>query len=56
MEAFQHYVQRDEITRLETETSTLTHDISDDPENLHTQVLQLRAERNDFERQTIYPV
>ncbi|OWY96319.1 hypothetical protein PHMEG_00033440, partial [Phytophthora megakarya] len=28
-------------------------DIGDDPANLHTQVLQLRAERNDFEHQTI---
>ncbi|OWZ08631.1 LOW QUALITY PROTEIN: hypothetical protein PHMEG_00018790 [Phytophthora megakarya] len=52
MEAFQHG-QRDEITRLETEISTLTDNIGDFPENLHTQVLQPRAERNDFERQTI---
>ncbi|OWY93493.1 hypothetical protein PHMEG_00037101 [Phytophthora megakarya] len=52
MEGFQHG-QRDEITRLETEIPTLTHDIGDDPANLHTQVLQPRAERNDFERQII---
>ncbi|OWY97480.1 hypothetical protein PHMEG_00031975, partial [Phytophthora megakarya] len=52
MEVFQHG-QRDEITRPETEISSLTHAIGNDPENLHTQVLQLRTERNDFERQTI---
>ncbi|OWZ00727.1 hypothetical protein PHMEG_00028022 [Phytophthora megakarya] len=52
METFQHG-QRDEIPRLKAEISTLTHAIGDDPEHLHTQVLQLRSERNDFERQTI---
>ncbi|OWY99353.1 hypothetical protein PHMEG_00029651, partial [Phytophthora megakarya] len=52
MEVFQHG-QRDEITRLEAEISTLTHAMGDDPEDLHTQVLQLRTERNDFERHTI---
>ncbi|OWY98678.1 hypothetical protein PHMEG_00030499, partial [Phytophthora megakarya] len=52
MEAFQHG-QRNEITRLETEISNLTHAIGDDPGDPHTQVLQLRTERNDFERHTI---
>ncbi|OWY96580.1 hypothetical protein PHMEG_00033122 [Phytophthora megakarya] len=52
MEAFQHG-QRNEITRLETEISTLTHAMGDDPEDLHTQELQLRTERNDFERHAI---
>ncbi|OWY94926.1 hypothetical protein PHMEG_00035208 [Phytophthora megakarya] len=52
MEVFQHG-QRDDITRLETEIWTLTHAMGDDPEDLHTQVLQLRTERNDFERNAI---
>ncbi|OWZ08873.1 hypothetical protein PHMEG_00018518 [Phytophthora megakarya] len=52
MEVFQRD-QRDEITRLEAEISTLTHDAGDDPDGLHAQVLQLRTERNDFERRTI---
>ncbi|OWZ00440.1 hypothetical protein PHMEG_00028368 [Phytophthora megakarya] len=52
MEVFQHG-QRDEITRLETEISTLTHAMGDDPDDLHAQVLQLRTERNDFERHAI---
>ncbi|OWZ16435.1 hypothetical protein PHMEG_0009772 [Phytophthora megakarya] len=45
--------QRDEITRLEGEISTLTHDAGDDPEGLRAQILQLRTERNDFERHTV---
>ncbi|OWZ06399.1 hypothetical protein PHMEG_00021353, partial [Phytophthora megakarya] len=52
MEEFQHG-QGDEITRLEAVISTLTHDAGDDPEVLRAQVLQLRTERNDFERHTI---
>ncbi|OWY98939.1 hypothetical protein PHMEG_00030157 [Phytophthora megakarya] len=52
MEVFQHG-QRDEITRLETEISTLTHAMGDDPDDLHAQVLQLRTERNDFELHAI---
>ncbi|OWZ04488.1 hypothetical protein PHMEG_00023605 [Phytophthora megakarya] len=45
--------QRDEITRLETEISTITHDAGDGPDGLRAQVLQLRTERNAFERHTI---
>ncbi|OWY93869.1 hypothetical protein PHMEG_00036574, partial [Phytophthora megakarya] len=52
MEAFQHG-QRDEITRLEAEISNLASDADVDPEGLRTQVLQLRSERNNFERHAI---
>ncbi|OWZ08201.1 hypothetical protein PHMEG_00019298 [Phytophthora megakarya] len=52
MEVFQHG-QRDEITRLEAEISNLAHDADDDPEVLRTHVLQLRTERNDFDRHAI---
>ncbi|OWZ06321.1 hypothetical protein PHMEG_00021433 [Phytophthora megakarya] len=49
METFQHG-QRDEISRLAAEITHLACDAEDDPDGLRTQVHQLRAERNDFER------
>ncbi|OWZ12017.1 hypothetical protein PHMEG_00014890 [Phytophthora megakarya] len=52
MEVFQHG-QRDQIARLVAEISTFAYDASDDPKGLRAQVLQLRSERNDFERHTI---
>ncbi|OWZ06458.1 Lipid binding protein, partial [Phytophthora megakarya] len=52
MEVLQRGLQ-DEITRLETEISTLAHDAGNDHDSLRAQVLQLRTERNDFERHTI---
>ncbi|OWZ05676.1 hypothetical protein PHMEG_00022192 [Phytophthora megakarya] len=52
MEAFQHG-QRDEITRLEMEISTLPHAMGDDRDDLHAQVLRLRTESNDVERHAI---
>ncbi|OWY95660.1 hypothetical protein PHMEG_00034276 [Phytophthora megakarya] len=48
MEVFQHG-QREEIARIEAEISTFAHDVSDDPEGLRAQVLQLRTKRNAFE-------
>ncbi|OWZ14268.1 hypothetical protein PHMEG_00012279 [Phytophthora megakarya] len=49
METFQHG-QRDEISRLAAEITHLACDAEDDPDGLRTQVHQLRAEGNDFER------
>ncbi|OWZ06649.1 hypothetical protein PHMEG_00021067 [Phytophthora megakarya] len=45
--------QHDEISCLETEIANLARDAENDPDGLCTQVHQLRAELDDFERRVV---